>query len=351
MSGAAPTRKPLALAAATTASPSAKSRRQRLLRVDVLARLDRGERDFGMRFGNGEIEHDVDVVAPEQRVHRPRLYRKTPRLALGGRRVDVGAGGESDVAKQRGVVEIDAGDVAAADEADLQAHDRAPAAKRRIAIRADARETGEFARIVVLGDHDLGARSDALGPKLRPRHDARSHVRPAILVSLVPRRRDVLDMNERDAAAIPFHPQSGVRPAARDPRQIGLPEHGVAEQMLDRKRPVGKREKFEVVIVPGEAQAFGGQPRGNPRQPGAQIDPAFRRGRPLRSRQIGRDHDLDAELARDFDRALRLGFDRRETDMGALGGEAMRVEPPPRVDGIVMERPEGLDIVEAIRAG
>jgi hypothetical protein len=35
--------------------------------------------------------------------------------------------------------------------------------------------------------------------------------------------------------------------------------------------------------------------------------------------------------------------------MGALRGEAMRVEPPPRVGGVVMERREGLDIFEAVR--
>ena len=35
--------------------------------------------------------------------------------------------------------------------------------------------------------------------------------------------------------------------------------------------------------------------------------------------------------------------------MGALGGEAVRVEPPARVGSVVMEGPEGLDMVEAAR--
>ena len=48
---------------------------------------------------------------------------------------------------------------------------------------------------------------------------ARAHVGPAVLVRLLARRRDVLDMNERDAAAIALDPMLGIGPAARRPRR------------------------------------------------------------------------------------------------------------------------------------
>ncbi len=38
-------------------------RRQWLLAVDVLSGFERGERHFGVRLGNGQVENDVDIVA------------------------------------------------------------------------------------------------------------------------------------------------------------------------------------------------------------------------------------------------------------------------------------------------
>ena len=241
-------------------------------------------------------------------LHRPRLYRETPCLPLAAAGVDVGAGGESDVAKQRGVVEVDAGDVAAADEADLQAHDRAPAAKRRIETaltRAKrAKSLGLSCSATMISAPAATHCAQSFGHGMTPGSD----VRPAILVSLVARRGDVLDMNERDASAIALHPMLGVRAAARRPRRDRPPRARVAEQMLDRKRPVGRALEIRSRDCARRSAGLGGEARGNLRaaeRPDRSNLPP-RSAAPRRG-QIGRDDDLDAELARDFERRAPAG--------------------------------------------
>ena len=76
--------------------------RQRLLGIDVLARFDRVERDLGVGFGDGEIEHDVDVVAPEQLLNASRLDRKALGLPLCGLRRSRSAQAVKPMSRKRG---------------------------------------------------------------------------------------------------------------------------------------------------------------------------------------------------------------------------------------------------------
>ena len=91
-------------------------RRQRLLAVDVLAGFKRGERYFGVRLGNGQVEDDVDIVALQKIGDADGNDAMTVGLTLGGLGVDVGAGDDVNVAKELRVDEVDFGDVAAADD-------------------------------------------------------------------------------------------------------------------------------------------------------------------------------------------------------------------------------------------
>ena len=76
-----------------------------------------------MGLGNGEIEHDIDVVALEKFLHASRLDRVALGLPACGLRAEIGAGGEDDVPETRPVLKIDVGNIAAAYKPD--AHGRA----------------------------------------------------------------------------------------------------------------------------------------------------------------------------------------------------------------------------------
>ena len=106
--------------------------RQRLLGIDVLARLDRRERYLGVGLGDGEIEHDIDVVALQKVLHASRVDRIALGLPVCGVRAEIGAGGEDDVPETQPVLEIDVGNIAAADKADAHGcpsrHHRSPCA-------------------------------------------------------------------------------------------------------------------------------------------------------------------------------------------------------------------------------
>ena len=67
VSGAQPTRTPAAAAASDHLRARSPIDGERLLAVDVLAVREGGERDLGVRGGDREVEHDVDVGIGEQR--------------------------------------------------------------------------------------------------------------------------------------------------------------------------------------------------------------------------------------------------------------------------------------------
>ncbi len=96
----------------------------------MLARLDPLERYLGVGLRNGEIQHDIDVVALQDVRHASRVDRVASGLPLRGVRIEIGAGGKNDVSKARCVLEIDVRDVAAADKTDAHGrphgHHRSP---------------------------------------------------------------------------------------------------------------------------------------------------------------------------------------------------------------------------------
>ncbi len=106
-------------------APLIGAHRQRLFGKDVLAGPKRRERDLVMRVGHGQIDHDVDVAAGQERVQRHSLDAEGAALRLGDLWPKVGQGSNRDAAEQRRIHEIAGRDVAAADDADI-VHCRCP---------------------------------------------------------------------------------------------------------------------------------------------------------------------------------------------------------------------------------
>ena len=85
--GAHATRSPRASASVSSSAASAASMGERLLRVDVLPRLERGAGHPRMGGGRGEVQHDVDLPCPRAARRRPRHRgRAPPRAPLGASR-------------------------------------------------------------------------------------------------------------------------------------------------------------------------------------------------------------------------------------------------------------------------
>src|SRR5262245_19671273 len=72
--------------------------------------------------------------------------------------------------------------------------------------QAGARRAGRVLRLVVLDHHPSGAGIPAGLPQIAPIEDARADVRPAVLVPVLPGRREVLDVRRRQPAAIAVQP-------------------------------------------------------------------------------------------------------------------------------------------------
>jgi hypothetical protein len=94
-----------------------RARGERLLRVDMLARRDRLQRDFGVPVRRRDTKHDIDRGVRQQRLGAARLQ---PVLALGGSRVEVGARDEVHCIQARPVVEVGGADRPAADQTDAE---------------------------------------------------------------------------------------------------------------------------------------------------------------------------------------------------------------------------------------
>ena len=94
-----------------------------LLRVDVLARLQRGEVERRVGIRGREVEHDVDLVVREQLVGRRVRLRQPVLRRLAASLVEVAAGAADhadDVAVAREVGEVDVADVADPDDPDAE---------------------------------------------------------------------------------------------------------------------------------------------------------------------------------------------------------------------------------------
>jgi hypothetical protein len=80
------------------------------------------QRHLGVRLGDGQIQHDIDVVARQQILYTSRIDCVAVGLVLCSGRVEIAGGGNEDIPKARCVFEIDVRNVATPNEAD--AHGR-----------------------------------------------------------------------------------------------------------------------------------------------------------------------------------------------------------------------------------
>ena len=199
----------------------------RFLGIDVLAGFDRLERHRGVGLRNGEIQHDIDVVALEKVVHASRwdrVARGLPACRLGA---EIGAGGEDDVAKARRVQEIDVGNIAAADNTDAHGpprrHHRSPFAYPRIAAALTRTKRSKSLGLSCSAIIISTPAATHCGQSSRPWHGSRSDIGPAVFVLFFARGRDVLDMDKRNATSIPLYPTTRISPAAHHPGEIRFP--------------------------------------------------------------------------------------------------------------------------------
>ena len=118
VSGAQPTRSPLARAASTRLHSVRQGDGERLFRIDMLARGDRPETHRHVVLRRRQVEDDRDARVGEQRIDRQRL--DAVGRGLGPRRVhvDVGAGDDLQDREFRGGLQIGIRDIAGADDAD-----------------------------------------------------------------------------------------------------------------------------------------------------------------------------------------------------------------------------------------
>ena len=94
---------------------------ERLFRMNMLARGDRLQADLDMRFGNGEIDDDLDRGIGEKRVDRSRLQPKFTGARLGRPRIGVRQRDDVEDRKAFRGFQIGRADIAAADDADADA--------------------------------------------------------------------------------------------------------------------------------------------------------------------------------------------------------------------------------------
>src|SRR5690606_5998647 len=90
---------------------------ERLFRIDMLAGIDPPLRNLVMSGGDGEIDHDVDVIRRKQAVHALLAKSKLLRPRLCRIRVHVRAGTHLDPAEVRRQTHIGRRDIAAANDA------------------------------------------------------------------------------------------------------------------------------------------------------------------------------------------------------------------------------------------
>ena len=135
--------------------------------------------------------------------------------------VDVRAGRDGEVAKRGALREI---------ESEMLPQPTRPTSmsssgslRSRASLRRWRARSVEIAGVVVLGDHDLGARRDGARPQVAPAAYSLSRRPPSLpRPAFVPLGR-CLHVDQRDAAAVRSI-QAGVRLAAHDPGDIRLPE-------------------------------------------------------------------------------------------------------------------------------
>jgi hypothetical protein len=94
--------------------------REGLFREDVLASAQCRERHAEMGSRDSEVDHEVDILAGEKLIDGQGLDAVSARLRLRHLRLHVRAGAKGEAAICGDVLEIDARDVAASDDADVE---------------------------------------------------------------------------------------------------------------------------------------------------------------------------------------------------------------------------------------
>ena len=295
--------------------------RERLLAVDVLARFQRRERHFRVGLRDGEIENRVDVLAGEKIADCERLDAELPGLPPRRLGQEVGAGDEFNVAKQRRVGEVDAGNLAAADDADAKGHD-ALAKPRIAAALARAKRVKSLGLSCSAIIVSAPAATHSAHSADQSRTPAPTSAQPSSTVVLAG-RRDVLDVNQRYAAAIALDPCARVLAGALHPGEVRLPVEVFAEDIFEPDPAFGERRELEIVVMPDKAQALFGEMTFLLSKKCAERGPARAVARPPLGGEVGRD-DRRRFLARERRAAtlLRIAGDRVEIEVRADGGKA-----------------------------
>jgi len=100
------------------ALPVRAGRRERLLGVDMLARVQRGQVDRRVRRRDGQVHDHVDVGGRNQVLDRHGADAVLLRLGFGPLNHEVGARNQLEAGQLRRVLQVDIADIAAADDAD-----------------------------------------------------------------------------------------------------------------------------------------------------------------------------------------------------------------------------------------
>ena len=103
-------------------APVGQGRRDRLLGVDVLARLEGGADHRRVRGRRREVEHDVDGRIRQQLVDGRRPEAVQIRECICALPLQVGAGGDLERVERRRPLDVDLRDDSAADDADARDH-------------------------------------------------------------------------------------------------------------------------------------------------------------------------------------------------------------------------------------
>ena len=311
-------------------------RRQRLLRIDVLAGGDRLAAGLGVRQRHGQVDDDRDLGVREHPLDGHRLDPILLRALRRGLGHQIGDRLDRDQPRARRALEIGIADVAAADDAELDLlHGRHPQAVSRSRILAAG--PGERHRVlglVVLQHHPFRTMRQRLVPERRPVQGAGADVAPAVLVLVLAQGCNVLDVDGGEPVPVPVEPGQRVDAATHQPGEVGLeaqrrPSRPL-EQQLERGAAVVEGQQLPVMVVVAEGKALRLQPLRHRAQLGADRAPALRLHLALLERHRRHEELLDADGACLVGHPVEAGAQVGHGHVPRGRGEPARVEHGPQ---------------------
>src|SRR5271165_6304357 len=121
---------------------------------------------------------------------------------------------------------------------------------------AGARGLSRIGWLVMLHHHPRRTGRAGGLPQVAPVQHAGADIRPAVLLLVLPLRRDILHVRGDDAVPIALHPFLGIGAAPYQPSDIHLPSERTAlrrlEDQLQRSFRAIFRREFPVVVVIAE---------------------------------------------------------------------------------------------------